>query len=263
MSNSIEVVTHAYSGHHDQYRAFLALQMESLIRNPQRRIKVYYTICTHFRDYDILGTAALFSRRLERAGVVLQIIALDKPHLHRRAIGRNRAARSSLADVLWFCDVDYWFGHGCLKSVVDRVEPQDGLHQPGRYYCNVDHETGDRTVNQVIEMLDAAPNFPDRPPLDGFEVLPAEFFERKSKVAIGGLQIIGAKRVADIGYLHDTEWMEPKQGKQLQKGVQRTRDDVAFRRINELGRGKRIPVKNLFRFRHTEAGRDITDDQIT
>lgn len=266
-NRKIEIVTHAYSGHHDQYRAFVALQAESLIRYPlPNRHQVSYSVVTCIRDFEILGTLALFSKRLDEAGVCLNVMAMDKGHLHRRCIGRNRICLGTNADVLWFCDVDYWFGEGCLKSVVDQVYADDGLKTPGRYFCHREHSDGDAMVRKVIYMLDHPTDVTD--PLKGFAIDTREFFERKNKTAIGGLQIVGREAVQGLngegrakGYLNATEWMNPREGDDLAKGVQRTKDDVAWRKRYKM-KTERIKIANLYRFRHTEAGRDIEADSV-
>ena len=46
---------------------------------------------------------------------------LPEAELKRRAIGRNRSARLTTADWIWFADCDLIFHQGCLASLSDAV----------------------------------------------------------------------------------------------------------------------------------------------
>ena len=260
MSKTIEIVNHCFSRHCDHYRAFLATQMESLVRHPlPEKHQVLYTVVTHVRDYDVLGTIGLFSEPLLRSGVRLKIIAQETESLLRRAIGRNIASLSTSSDVVWYVDTDYWFGKGCIQSVIDRVPiKSQKLFTPKEYFCHDRHSDGDSMAKQVLAMLEN--EFKGNTPLDGFSINPKDFYLRSGDRAIGGLQIVSGHVARSMGYLNGTRWVVPKTEAEIKNGWQRTKDDPAYRKLTFKGdSGKKVEIPNLFRFRHSTNGRDIND----
>jgi len=206
---------------------------------------VNYT-CEHTVDYVVFfsekdaATKAMLEQciQLEPADVYLRPISIPPHQLFRRAIGRNIRALATDASVIWFTDIDYMFGPDCLDTVCKLVSPEDKLCMPEKYWINIDHETGDKMLDDYRHLK--------------LPLIPRQLFmERKQKIAIGGLQILGGDTAREIGYLNKTKYQDPVPE---HFGFRSCKCDSAFRRYNDL-KPTRMNIPNLYRIRHTEAGR--------
>ena len=245
MANTIELVTHCWAKQLDQYGWHLQLQLSSILHYAPLNA-VLVTVC--YCPQDEL-TSQILDFFVEKMPHNIKRIALAKTHLFRRAIGRNVAAKDSKADLVWFTDVDYFFGDRCFEAL--RLMPRHrfaNLMRPAQVWRHKDWETGDRLVDSIRE---GGVGVVDMPNKDDFKM-------EHEKIAIGGLQIVPGDFARENGYLDGTKWVKPVDAS---KGFRRCHCDTAFRDAYNLGRrGKETPVPNIFRIRHTKDGRDFDDD---
>jgi hypothetical protein len=243
IAKSIEIVSHVYSppGTYG-YAEHLKWQFASLIHNPPR-VPTTLTICYTRQDVKTSVRIRRIGEMLD-AGisktVTLKALDFSPARLFRRAIGRNWAALHTTADVIWFTDVDYSFGPGCLDAVADLVGIDTELAQPSAIWISTDHALGDDDVVAAREV--------DLP-----VVKPEHFTERRQKVCIGGVHIVGGNTARRVGYCDGTKWVEPVDEAE---GFRSCRCDKVFRRANGF-KAQRLPIPNTFRIRHSIDGRDL------
>jgi hypothetical protein len=118
--------------------------------------------------------------------------------LCRRSIGRNRAARMTKADWVWFCDADYWFASSCWDAIVALPDTTGPLIFPRYVQMHCSKKLGDAriAVSQNTRGLIFAPKEEFKPVL-----MPR---------AIGGIQIVRGSVCRERGYLKDSlRWQQP------------------------------------------------------
>ncbi len=117
----IEIVSHCW-----QYAHLLAYQLSSLVNFPPKRARIRMTV---FHAPEDARTRAIleFFGRMQTPGVTWNWQALAPPELFRRAIGRNRAARATTANWVWFTDCDILFHRDCLDTLSDRLQGRRDL----------------------------------------------------------------------------------------------------------------------------------------
>ena len=237
MSRSIELVVHCFSTRHDCYAKMLTAQISSLIK---WRPKCDYNLMVCMNDGDDLTFTAL---RLAFAhGVSASAYPLDLPHLFRRGIGRNNAAQTSKADIVWHCDCDLLFGEGCLDALA--ASDFTGLAFPRTQLVHRAHWIGDRDLTQIKLGQLWEPN-------------PADFEPNKIKFASGGVIIVDGA-TARKGFMHGTKWTEPVDPA---RGFCDPREDIAYRKTFE-GKSTVLDLPNLFRFRHSACPFQKPEDRL-
>lgn len=246
----MEIVTHVYCPPGvDQYAEMLRWQWASLAMNPPP-VPTLFTVFFSTEDDSTSRVVGQLSKEYA-LNVRFMPLGLPPEKLFRRAIGRNERALVTKAEVIWFTDVDYLFGANCLKDVWEHVAVDSGLCIPekihickdttGKYaHCpRPDHALGDQLLREG-----RAVKYP--------RLNPEYFKEKEVKQAIGGVQIVGGRLARSIGYLKDTKWVQPVSTEQ---GFRQCRGDAVWRRSNDL-KSTRIPVRGLYRLRHSIDGRD-------
>ncbi len=117
----IEIVSHCW-----QYGHLLAYQLSSLVNFPPTKARVRMTVF-HARE-DVRTRAMLdFFGGIAAPGVSWNWQALPPPELFRRAIGRNRVARSTQADWVWFTDCDIVFHRDCIDGLSSELQGRQDL----------------------------------------------------------------------------------------------------------------------------------------
>lgn len=234
---SITVVTHAWAGKFPQYAAFLKYQIDSLTRCceecPTNPIDLVICYCVD----DDLVTGVV--RNCMLAGVTEMhwtTIPLPLAELGRRCIGRNKAAKTSQADFVFFTDVDHLFTPECFRQIswkFDEAGPNTVMIFPKEIKIHRLHSIGDYvTAHEDL-------------PLD--QILASEnFIPKRYNRAIGGVQIVRGDFARKYGYLADSGW-EP-----TSTPFGDFADDIAFRR-QCLGHGPIVPVEldGIYRLRHS------------
>ena len=254
MKYDLEIVSHAYAMAHHVYRAHLQYQLASLFYFAPSQYKVCYSVCYTPADIEVVQYLREAKPHLP-SHLTLNPVPMNPGALFRRAVGRNVRALMGEANVYWFADVDYCFGHRCLETLIEKTNVTTGLVYPGNLWINQDHATGDQLCEpDKVEKL--------------FPVLPTGgFMFHKQKRCIGGIHVIGRDRLMAInpgngkpyGYINGHSRCQPVDPSE---GFRQCRCDIPFKSAHSPA--VTIDIPNVFRIRHTEAGRcmDATGKRI-
>jgi len=240
---SIEIVSHIFNGKEVPiYSSLAQLQFSSLLLNPPS-INTIISICYTSEDQLTVEVINWFRYEIRNIKTLhLKDFCLPKEKLFRRAIGRNIVAKSSSADVIWFCDIDYLFcqqstlqlaHYYCLKSSCNMVYPEV-------VNTNITHGFGDGYVERM-----------SKHPPHIIQIDPDHFTSKKYKKAIGGIQIVLGDWCRENGYLNDTKWMNPVNAN---KGFRSCKGDPHFRK--QVGKSEAVDIPGVYRVRHSFCGRD-------
>lgn len=121
----LEIVSHCW-----RYGHFLSYQLSSLINHRTDKFDITMTVF-YSPDDESVTQVLKFFQDIEVPGVSWNWQILPKNELFRRGIGRNRAARSTKADWIWFTDCDIIFHENCLDTLADLLQGRDdGLVHP-------------------------------------------------------------------------------------------------------------------------------------
>lgn len=244
---NLELVVHCFSGGAVPiYHKLLSYQLASLLMKPPK-INVQITVCCTNGDRATEMVLDFFAGRfksLER-GSELKRLILRPTNLFRRAIGRNRAALRSESEMIWFTDVDHVFEEGCLDAahaaaMAKCKNPYTNMVFPRALNINKTHEHGDDALKRFDQFGPGV-----------ITIRPDDFVVRRNKRAWGGLQIVRGDWCRVHGYLNHTKWQNPVDP---DEGFRQCKCDVPFRKA--VGESKAITVPNLYRIRHSRAGRD-------
>lgn len=225
---SILIVSHCYAGLHPQYARLLRFQLSSLVLHPPKT-EIVYAACLTPSDHLTLEALSAFASRLH-----LRYYPMDPPHLFRRCIGRNAAAKASQEDIVWFTDVDYVFGLGSLDHLDQNMPKSKTLVWPRRVLHSVSLEDGSKMTLEAEGDL--------------FEIDPDRFEPRYHTFSIGGAQIVHGDFAREHGYLSGTKWQNYLETEPFRC----FRDDGVYRRFCESqGKTKSIHIPEVYRIRHT------------
>ena len=236
----IHIVTHAYAMQLPQYAVFLRAQLSSLILYSQD-VDTRITVC--FMPEDEAVVKVLDSLEPELGDRLIRL-SLNYGELTRRAIGRNKAALASTADLVWFADADYFFGPRCLWTldyIWSHYPPvtRPRLLFPDGVKIQATHQLGDEfwKKHQDADGL-IKPDF-------------SEFIWKPYFKAIGGAQIANGDDARLFGYLHEhPHWQVPCP---IGDKPFCTLDDTKYRRaISSRGQIERISLPGLYRLRHSQ-----------
>jgi hypothetical protein len=233
----------------DQYAQHLRFQVAALRHWPPTKCRVTYTCFFTYEDMETSSVVGKLARHQSVLpdNVVLAFVPLEPAALFRRAIGRNMVAKETTADVVWFTDIDYFAGPSCLDSIAELVDKHSGLVFPETYWINRESEHGTpwQTGDQIVRW-----GRQETWPKADLSL----FAEKRQRVCIGGMQIVGGELARRIGYLDGTKWVEPVDPS---LGFRSCRCDAAFRRSNRLD-ARKLPIRGMYRLRHGTDGRDFT-----
>ena len=237
---NLDIVSHCW-----QYSHLLVYQLSSLANYPPAALNVRYRLFYATEDSGTKDLIETFGQ-MEIPGVTWEWNPISKEELFRRAIGRNRAAKSSRADWMWFSDCDLIFHKDCLDSLATSLQGlQTGLVFPAS--------------EQITELL--AANHPliaqslDQPlPID---IDPSIFFNNKITKAKGAFQIVHGDVARAVGYCDALPLYQ-----QPDKRWRKTYEDTVFR--NLIGyEGLEIDVRGLHRIRHSAKGRYTKNSNLS
>ena len=247
MAESIEIVTHCYDPvGMDQYGELLKHQIASLCRHSVPGVNVVLSVVCdpvmseRVRKFIVNASACCDP---PPKGLTIRCIELAYEGLFRRAIGRNMCALNTGADLVWFTDCDYAFGLNCLRVITQNYGKMAGLLMPRNLQISNDHQTGDATIARGRS--EALP-----------ELIDEDYSQRRQRICIGGVQIIGGDLARERGYLNGTKWIEPVDASY---GFRSCRCDKAFRKWLGMP-AQRVPIPNVYRLRHSKDGRDYNLD---
>ncbi len=239
---TIEIISHCYAVHLPHYANALCYQLSSLVLDIKKHpseYEVIATICCDINDENTRCILDWFDELYNKffGRLTLKIIHLDPPHLGRRAIGRNFAAKNTDADIIWFADVDQVYRNDCLYELALMEWPDNAVMiYPKNIKIHKDHATGDKATNLVNE----------EPKL--VEINSDDFINKRYRKAIGGVQIVKGDFAREHGYLDKhKKWQKP-----TEKPFSNFRDDLAYRGFcNKHGRIIGVDLPGMFRIRHT------------
>lgn len=239
----IEIVTHCWAERYPQYATLLRYQLDSLVRFPPR-VPVLVTVC--FTPSD-MHTCNVLRDAMVLTNLQIQEMPLTLPQLGRRSIGRDKAAAVTRADLVWFADVDYYFGDRCLDSLHSawHSRPADSPHWmayfPRFVRQSIEHEHGEAAIARAAT-ADAVP------PLNL-----ADYTRRMQMRPIGGTQIVTGAYARERGYCRGSRKWQAERGEG--EAFVDTREDVKFRKLVERDKVPivALPLPNLFRIRHADS----------
>ncbi len=229
----LEIVSHCW-----RYSHLLAYQLSSLVLYPPSRLKVTMTVFHATEDEETVALLRFFST-WNFPNVTWNWQVMDAQHLFRRAIGRNRAARATTSDWIWFTDCDVAFHRGCLDGLADALQGRrDALVFPREERCSHLLPSSDPMLN------------PDQSELRLVDIDPSRFsiIQQRDR-ATGPLQIVHGDVARACGYCESLRvYQQPSR-----KWTKAT-EDRAFRWL--LGTpGVPIDVPGVYRIRHMHKGR--------
>ncbi|MBY6187934.1 glycosyltransferase family 2 protein [Marinobacter hydrocarbonoclasticus] len=237
---TLEIVSHCW-----KYSEFQLYQLSSLVNHAPKAMQVIHTVFYSEEDADTVRLLDHF-RPMEVANVTWNFQPMPKEELFRRAIGRNRAAKATKADWVWFTDCDVVFHEGALDTLAQQLEGrQDYLVYPEQMLAT------DLLPKDDPLILEAK----RQPRLMELDL--TRFSVRKFSRATGPIQIAHGDVARACGYCQDL--------KVYQKPMPRWSkcyEDRAFRWL--LGtQGTPIAVPNVLFIRHAEKGRYQQGSQIS
>ncbi len=229
----IEIVSHCW-----QYAHLLCYQLSSLVLFPPTRARVRMTVFHAVEDARTRAMLDYFGA-IAAPGVEWNWQALPPPELFRRAIGRNRAARATRADWIWFTDCDILFHRDCIDGLATALQGrQDLLTYPK-------HERITPMLAETDPVLAAER---DRPRVADIDTSQFELAANPPK-AKGAYHIVHGDAARACGYCEQVPL--------YQRPVERwakTYEDSAFRWLMGTD-GTGLEVPGVHRIRHVHKGR--------
>jgi hypothetical protein len=158
-------------------------------------------------------------------------------NLGRRCIGRNEAALGTRSDYVWFTDVDYMFGAGCLDGLSSLKWPSGAtMVFPRQIQILKDHATGDSWLRHAVDQVGM------------LTISEHDFVPHRFNRAVGGVQIVRGDFARKHGYLNVPEWQKP-----TKRPFCNFKDDIAYREFcRKHGEIVAVDLPGVFRIRHTE-----------
>jgi hypothetical protein len=229
----IEIVSHCW-----QYAHMLTYQLSSLVNYLPTRARIRMTV--FYAPEDARTRALLeFFGGMAVPGVSWNWQALPPPELFRRSIGRNRVARGTAADWVWFTDCDIIFHRDCIDTLADRLQGRQEL---------LTYPKEERVTAMLAEQDPVLAAKRDRPQV--IDIDPTLFTRMANPPkAKGAYHIVHGDAARRCGYC--------EQLAVFQRPAERwakTYEDAAFRWL--LGTdGVGLDVPGVHRIRHVHKGR--------
>ena len=174
----------------------------------------------------------------EVSGVTWNWRALPRQKLFRRGIGRNMAARGTLADWVWFTDCDLMFRDGCLDALGDVLQGRrEALVFPREERCT-------SLLAESDPMLNAGGGEPQL-----VDIPTDKFTARVRTRATGPLQITHGDVARAAGYCESLRLYQ-----QPSETWCKAYEDRAFRWLLRT-QGVPIDLPGVYRIRHVAKGR--------
>jgi hypothetical protein len=230
---TIEVVSHCW-----QYAHLLAYQLSSLVNFPPGRARVRMTVFHTAEDIRTLALLEFFGG-IQVPNVAWNWQLLPRTQLFRRSIGRNRVARGTDADWIWFTDCDIVFHRDCFDTLADLLQ--------GRRDFMV-YPKEERVTAMLAETDPVLIAERDRPKVVDIDASQFTLMANPPK-AKGAYQIVHGDVARQVGYCEQLPVFRrpaPRWAK--------TYEDSAFRWL--LGTpGVGLDIPGVYRIRHVQKGR--------
>ena len=238
----LEIVVHCW-----RYAHYLVYQLSSLVNYPTDKFDIVVTV--FHADEDVAVSSVLeFFGAMQLPGVRWNWQSLPKQQLFRRSIGRNRAAKASVADWVWFADCDILFHEGCLDALADELQGRDDTLVHPRRGLGTKLLADD---DAILERGRGEPAVLDIP-LDQF--VPYGGDRKKAK---GPYQITHGDIARALGYCDNIRIYQ-----QPEERWRKTYEDRVFRWL--IGsHGTPLEVPGACQIRHIVKGRYKKDSAIT
>jgi len=233
----LEIVSHCWN-----YSPMLRYQLSALVQYPPQQCHVVMTV---FYSAEDKATSTLLAQyqtvNVDR--VTWNFQCLSTPALLRRAIGRNKAAKATQADWIWFTDCDVLFYDKALDTLTERLQGKQAL----LVYPQVLLSTPLLAASDA--MLTTQPLSEQNDPLTPPAIDYTQFTPRTFDRATGPIQIMHGDAARQCGYCDDlTTYQTPREH------WAKTYEDRAFRWL--LGtQGEALDIPNIYWIRHQEKGR--------
>jgi hypothetical protein len=245
-TGKVEFVTHCYATELNHYATALYLQLSSLANHATNVSNIKATVFYNEEDTQTVHVLKLFEDDRRRKNLELVKQHLPVNQLGRRSIGRNMAARNTDADIVWFTDVDYWFGPVLVDNLLSiQWNDETTMLFPKKIQINKTHEVGDKILKYFGSILTPDPQ--NRPPFTPHMQV-RDYDEKVYRKAIGGVQIVRGVFAREYGYVPDSKWQKP-----VQIPFGDFRDDIAYRSFcRSVGTIVPVDLDGVFRIRHSE-----------
>ncbi|MGH8251271.1 MAG: glycosyltransferase family 2 protein [Steroidobacteraceae bacterium] len=229
----IEIVSHCW-----RYAHMLAYQLSSLVNYLPTRARIRMTV---FHAREDAATRALleFFGGIEVPNVAWNWQALPPPELFRRSIGRNRVARATEADWVWFTDCDIVFHRDCIDTLAGRLQGRQDL---------LTYPKEERVTAMLAETDPVLARERDRPRV--VDIDPTLFTPMANPPkAKGAYHIVHGDAARQCGYCEQIPVFQRPASRWA-----KTYEDAAFRWL--LGTdGVGLDVPGVHRIRHVHKGR--------
>jgi len=229
----IEIVSHCW-----QYGHLLAYQLSSLVNFPPTKARVRMTVFHALEDARTRAMLEFFGA-IAAPGVTWNWQALPPPELFRRAIGRNRIARSTQAHWVWFTDCDIVFHRDCIDGLASELQGRQDLLA----YPKFERITPMLTEDDPVLAAER-----DRPRVVDIDTSQFELAANPPK-AKGAYHIVHGDAARRCGYCEQVAVYQRPAARWA-----KTYEDSAFRWL--LGTdGVGLDVPGVHRIRHVHKGR--------
>ncbi len=229
---SIEIVCHCWN-----YAHLLVYQLSSLVNFPPTGATVTMTVL-HAREDEKTRAMLAFFAAITVPGVTWNWLELPRQELFRRGIGRNRIARQTKADWVWFTDCDIVFHRGCLDGLAAELQGRrDRMTYP----------RGENITTLLDENDPLLATKHHEPRVLDIDAGKFEF--QTMRHATGGYQIVHGDIARACGYCEQLKF--------FQRPVERWSkafEDRSFRWLMGTG-GVPLEVPGVYRIRHRQKGR--------
>ena len=230
---SIEIVSHCW-----QYAHLLAYQLSSLVNFPPTGARVRMTVFHAAEDVKTQALLAFFGK-IDAPGVTWNWQPLPRNELFRRSIGRNRVARGTDADWVWFTDCDIVFHRDCIDTLAKELQGR-------RDYLTYPIE--ERVTAMLAETDPVLIAERDRPRVVDIDTRQFTLMRNPPR-AKGAYQIVHGDVARQCGYCEQLGVFQRPAARWA-----KTYEDSAFRwLLGELGVGLDVP--GIYRIRHIQKGR--------
>lgn len=235
---SIEITSHCWN-----YAHLLVYQLSSLVNFPPTLGTVLMTVLHAPEDSQTRALLAHFAA-IRVPGVSWNWVEMRKEELFRRGIGRNRIARQTRADWVWFTDCDTVFHRGCIDGLVAALQGR----RDRMTYPRGEHITSLLDVDDPLIATNV-----DEPRVLDIDIDRFEF--RALRHATGPYQIVHGDVARACGYCEQIKFFQ-RPVDQWSKAY----EDRTFRWLMGTG-GVPLDIPGAYRIRHRQKGR-YGDDRL-
>lgn len=235
----LEMVSHCWN-----YSHLLAYQLSSYVLHPPKNADVTVTVFYCPEDSGTEQLLEFFSTQ-QVPNVTWNWQSLTRSELFRRSIGRNRAAKATQADWIWFTDCDIIFGEGCLDGLAEQLQGRTDV----LVYPKEESTTSMLDDDNPLLKKGVAPHIVD--------IDTSDFSRHTRDKAKGAFQIVHGDVARAVGYCEKIRLYQTPAD-----AWRKTYEDKAFRWL--LGsRGVPVDVPNVFQIRHVTKGRYKKDSSVS